>query len=192
MKKMIAIVVALILCVSALSVAVFAAAPGSMAIVGENIPGVGAWDPADAAGDMEMISEYVYVKQIECTAGMAMNFKFAGNDTWDDSCNFGSATVVLGEVVEMDCGGGTGNMALTVDEECTLKFTVDLTAFVAGTGKATLLVEKVPETPEVPETSETPETPENPETGDMGIAAVMVAMLAAGTGLALVAKKKEI
>ena len=44
MKKMIAIVVALILCVSALSAAVFAAAPGSMAIVGENIPGVGAWD----------------------------------------------------------------------------------------------------------------------------------------------------
>lgn len=201
MKKMFAIVLALMLCVSALSVAAFAAPEGidSLAIVGTGIPGVGEWNPADPAGDMTEVADCVYEKTLEVPAGTTMKFKVAGNDAWDDTCNFGSATIELGVAADMECGGGSGDMTLTVDEDCTIKITVDLNAFATG-GAASILVEKVTvdeptETPDEPtETPDEPtETPDEPaDTGDMGIAAVSVALLAATAGLiATVSKKKE-
>ncbi len=116
----------------------------SLAIVGSGIPGVGSWNPADAAGDMEKVSDGVYEKTLEFTGATSMNFKFAGNDAWVDTLNFGSATVTIdGGAVNLGCGGSTTDIKLTVSEACTLKFTVDLTAYQAGTGDATLKIETV-------------------------------------------------
>ena len=89
MKKMIAIAMVLMLCVSALSInalAVFDTVE-SLAVVGTGIPGVAEWKPADAAGDMTEVSEGIWEKVIECPAGTSMKFKVAGNDKWDDSCS---------------------------------------------------------------------------------------------------------
>ena len=204
MKKIIAIALALMLCVTALSVSAFAAFEvDSLAVVGSNIPGVSEWDPADPAGDMTEVSAGVYEKVLEMTAGTEMKFKVAGNDAWVDSCNFGSATIVLGEVAEMDCSGGSSDMPFTAEKDMTIKITVDLTGDVA-----TILVEEVvadapetdaPETdaPETdaPETdapeTDAPETDEPAKTGDMGLAAVSVALLAATAGLVAIVSKKE-
>lgn len=138
MKKLFAIALALMLCISVLSVSAFAAFDNvtSLAIVGEGIPGVASWDPADAAGDMTEVSDGVYEKTLELPAGTTMTFKIAGNDTWDDTCNFGSATIVLNEVADLACGGDSGNMTLSASEAMTVKIIVNLTGETA-----TILVE---------------------------------------------------
>ena len=129
MKKMIAIAMVLMLCISALSVSAFAAFESveSLAVVGTGIPGVKEWDPADPAGDMTEVSEGIWEKTIECPAGTSMKFKVAGNDKWDDTCNFGSATIVLGKTASLDCGPGSGDMPFSVTAATTIKITVDLT-----------------------------------------------------------------
>lgn len=145
MKKMIAIVLALMLCVSALSVVAFAAPEGinSLAVVGSGMPGVDEWKPESATGDMTEVSNNVYEKVISgVTAGTAIALKIAGNDAWDDTCNFGSGTIVFGEWADMECGGGTSDMKFTVDQDCDLKVTVDLNDFAAG-GAAKVKVEKI-------------------------------------------------
>lgn len=133
MKKMIAIALVLMLCVSALSVTAFAAfdTVESLAIVGTGIPGVKEWDPADPAGDMTEVSDGIWEKTIVCPAGTSMKFKVAGNDKWDDTCNFGSATIVLGETANLECSGGSGDMPFSTAEEITIKITVDLTGDTA-------------------------------------------------------------
>lgn len=133
MKKMIAIALVLMLCVSALSIAAFAAfdTVESLAVVGTGIPGVKEWDPADPAGDMTQVSTGIWEKTIVCPAGTNMKFKVAGNDKWDDSCNFGSATIVLGETANLECSGGSGDMPFSVSAETTIKITVDLTGETA-------------------------------------------------------------
>lgn len=140
MKKMIAIALVLMLCISALSVSAFAVfdTVESLAVVGTGIPGVGEWEPGDPAGDMTEVSEGIWEKVIECPAGTSMKFKVAGNDKWDDSCNFGSATIVLGQKADLTCSGGSSDMPFSVAEATTIKITVDLTA-----EPATILVEDV-------------------------------------------------
>ena len=140
MKKIIAIALVLMLCVSALSINAFAIfdTVESLAVVGTGIPGVGEWDPADPAGDMTEVSEGIWEKVIECPAGTSMKFKVAGNDKWDDSCNFGTATIVLGQVADLECSGGSKDMPFSVAEATTIKITVNLTA-----EPATILVEDV-------------------------------------------------
>lgn len=184
MKKLFAIALALMLCVSALSIAAFAAPDGidSLAVVGAGIPGVPDWTPGAPEGDMDEVENNVYVKVLEVTAGTEMKLKIAGNDMWDDSCNFGSATLVMGEVAELTCSGGSSDMPISFDRDMKIKITVDLNAFAEG-GAATILIEEVVEGGDV-----TPPA----ETGDMGLAAVSVALLAATAGLVVtVSKKKE-
>lgn len=185
MKKLFAIALALMLCVSVLSIAAFAAPAGvdSLAVVGAGIPGVPDWTPGAPEGDMEEVENNIYVKELDVTAGLTMNLKIAGNDMWDDSCNFGSATLVLGEVAELTCGGGSSDMPITFDRDMKIKITVDLNAFAEG-GAATILIEEVVE--------EGGDITPPPATGDMGLAAVSVALLAATAGLVVtVSKKKE-
>ena len=186
MKKLFAIALALMLCVGALSIAAFAAPEGidSLAIVGDGIPGVPAWKPEAPEGDMTEVENNIYVKELDVTAGTTMKLKIAGNDKWDDSCNFGSATLVLGEVAELTCSGGSSDMPITFDRDMKIKITVDLNAFAEG-GAATILIEEV---------VAGGDEPINPpaETGDLGLAAVSVALLAATAGLVVtVSKKKE-
>lgn len=140
MKKIIAIALVLMLCVSALSINAFAVfdTVESLAVVGTGIPGVKEWTPGDPAGDMTEVSEGIWEKVIECPAGTSMKFKIAGNDTWDDSCNFGTATIVLGQVANLECSGGSKDMPFSVAEATTIKITVNLTA-----EPATILVEDV-------------------------------------------------
>ncbi len=142
MKKLFALVLALIMCASILSVTAFAAPQGlnSLAIVGTGIPGIAEWDPSDPAGDMEEVSESVFVKEIECPAGTSFQFKVAGNDAWDDAFNFGSANIVFGQTAELENGGGSGDMSVSVSEACTLTITVDLYPLTEG-GAATIKVD---------------------------------------------------
>ena len=132
MKKIIAIALALMLCVGMLSVSAFAAFEvDSLAVVGDGIPGVPAWAPEAPEGDMTKTADGIYEKTLELPAGTNMQFKIAGNDGWVDSCNFGSATIVLGEKADLACGGDSGNMSFSATEAMTIKITVDLTGDVA-------------------------------------------------------------
>ena len=147
MKKLFAIALALMLCVSVMSISAFAAFDNvnSLAIVGTGIPGVKEWAPEDPAGDFTEVSDGIWEKTLELPAGTSMKFKIAGNDKWDDTCNFGSATIVLGEVADLECSGGSVDMPFTADSAMTIKITVDLTGDVA-----TILVAKAGgSTPEV-------------------------------------------
>lgn len=114
----------------------------NLAVVGEGIPGVGNWIVEDPAGDMVKVSSKVYTKEIAMTAGTVMQFKFAGNDSWNSGYNFGAAAdgvvVNLGQSMELASGADSKNLNLTVDKNCTLKFTVTV-----KDGNATLLVEEV-------------------------------------------------
>lgn len=156
MKKIIAIALALMLCVGVLSVSAFAAFDNveSLAVVGTGIPGVPEWKPEAPEGDMEMVSAGIYEKTLVMTAGTTMKFKVAGNDKWDDTCNFGSATIVLGEVAELTCSGGSSDMPFTAEKDMTIKIKVDLTGDVA-----TILVTEVGAEPETPADPETPDEP---------------------------------
>lgn len=140
MKKLLAILCVLaMLCM--LCVPAFAyEGLNSLAIVGSGIPDVGNWDPADAAGDMDEVEDGVFVKEISLTAGTTMEFKFAGNDEWNDAFNFGSATIESGKTVDLVCGNGAQNMKISVSQDTTLKFTVNVNPMADG-GAATLLVE---------------------------------------------------
>jgi hypothetical protein len=140
MKKIIAIALALMLCVGLLSVSAFAAFDNveSLAVVGDGIPGVPSWKPEAPEGDMTEVSEGIWEKTLDVTAGTTMKLKIAGNDKWDDTCNFGSANLVLGEKADLTCSGGSSDMPFTADKDMTLKITVDLTGDVA-----TILLEEV-------------------------------------------------
>lgn len=147
MKKLISVVLALAMIMSlAAGVVAFEAPAGinSLAIVGSGIPGVGAWNPADPAGDMELYADNMYVKTVEMTAGSSITFKVAGNDAWDDTCNFGTngkQTLSLGVDTEMVCGGGSGDMTVNADKDMTLIIIVDLNDFVNG-GSAYIYVDE--------------------------------------------------
>ena len=123
----------------------------SLALVGTGIPGVGEWNPGDAAGDMVKVSNGVYTKVIAVTAGTAMSFKIAGNDAWDDAYNFGAGeagtAASVGTKVSLINGGGSQDIAFTATADGNLKFTVDLNAM-------TVLIESTNE-----EAGNTPVTP---------------------------------
>lgn len=164
MKRISAILLALVLCISVLSITAFAAfdTVQSLAVVGSGIPGVGEWNPADPAGDMTEVSDGIYEKVIALSAGTTMTFKIAGNDAWDDSCNFGTGSALeLGTVTELPINAGGGDMTFTASEAMNLKITVDITK-----DTATILLEstdeKAEEPAEKPEEEKPTETPDAP------------------------------
>ena len=115
-------------------------APQSLAIVGSDIPGVAFWDPADEAGDMELVGELLYRKELSLTAGTTMTFRFVGDDQWNDYCDLGSADIVIGQTASLVCGGNATDMTLSIDRDCTLTFTVDLSSIAQKEGPATVTV----------------------------------------------------
>lgn len=116
----------------------------SLAMTGEGIPGVSAWDPTDPAGNMTLMGNDVYEKVLEVPAGTYMTFKFVGNGRWEQKWCFGCATpeLVLGQTVNLETVYSPWDMMLSVEESCTLRFTVDLSPLRSGR-KATLLVEQI-------------------------------------------------
>lgn len=145
MKKLIAMLLTLALCLCVLPVAAFAAPEGlsRLAVVGTGIPGIAEWDITDPAGDMTEVSEFVYTKTLYLTAGTEIRFKIAadnGMGGWNDAFNFGSAILTLGTVVEMENGGGTGDMSFKADKDTIFRITVNLNPLNEG-GKATILID---------------------------------------------------
>lgn len=188
MKKMFAIVLALMLCVSALSVVAFAA-EGDVTIHAEVPEGWGApnaytWEPEDLGS----------------WPGSAMT---ENDGCWEATMPGTHTTLIIND-------GTNQTVDLTIEAGKDVWVVVSETAGDEGKFTATISYEDpnggtdapetdAPETdaPETdaPETdapeTETPET-ENPKTGDMSIAAVSVALLTAAAGLvATVSKKKE-
>lgn len=162
MKRVIAMTLVLILCLSLMSVSVFAAPDGlsRLAVVGSGIPGVSEWDINDPAGDMTEVSESVYEKTLVLSAGTEMRFKIAtdnGSGGWNDAFNFGSATLTLGSVSELENGGGTADMYFKAEKDMTIKVTVDLNPLQEG-GKATILLNEPIEAKPIEPTD--PSTPE--------------------------------
>jgi hypothetical protein len=179
MKKLIALVLSLVLCLGILAVAAFAAPEGlsRLAVVGMGIPGVKDWDINDPSGDMTEVSNNVYTKTLELTAGTEMKFKIAsdnGQGGWNDAFNFGSAVLELGAAAEMENGGGSGDMSFKADRDMTIRITVDLNPLQEG-NKATILIDNdiEPKPVEPTEPSE-PTSPEVEETVEKYILTVEV------------------
>lgn len=150
MKKLISVVLALAMIMSlAAGVVAFEAPAGinSLAIVGSGIPGVSEWNPADPAGDMELVMDNLYYKEVTLTAGQSMIFKVAGNDAWDDTCNFGTdgkQTLSLDTITELVCSGGSGDMTFTAPYDMTIAILVELSDFANGGAAMIAITEVVP------------------------------------------------
>ena len=114
--------------------------PDSMAIVGDGLPGIQAWNPADLNGDMTKISDYVYEITLPVEAGAEMVFKFAGNGMWDDNYILGGTAGLIGEKVCLVAGSGAQDITYLPDTDGDMTFTLDLTPYLTGTGDATLLI----------------------------------------------------
>lgn len=114
----------------------------SFAIVGENLPGIDPWNPADPAGMMQEVSPYIFTKSLNIPAGTSIMFRFAGNGVWDASWNLGAYDALIGEEIPLS-GAYAPNIELFFEEACVLQLTVDLNGIRSG-GCATLLMEKVP------------------------------------------------
>ena len=117
--------------------------PQSLAIVGSGIPGVAEWFPADEAGDMELVGDLLYRKELSLPAGTTMTFKFVGDNEWNDYCNLGSGEPVIGGDTDLVNSSFSTDMYLSVSRGTILRFTVDLSALAAGTGPATLSIQPV-------------------------------------------------
>ena len=150
MKKLISVVLALTMIMGlAAGVVAFEAPAGinSLAIVGSGIPGVAEWNPADPAGDMELVMDNMYYKEVTLAAGQSITFKIAGNDTWDDTCNFGTdgkQTLAIDTLVELVCSGGSGDMTFVADHDMTIAIAVELTEFAEGGSAYMMITEVVP------------------------------------------------
>ena len=104
MKKLFAILMALTLCVGALSVAAFAADYQFVSVTGT----MNEWNPGAESGKMTEISENVYSLTFQNMAAGEHKFKFTANGNWND-LNLGGA--FMGSAVEADlywrdCGFG--------------------------------------------------------------------------------------
>ncbi len=126
-----------------------AGALDKLSMMGEGLPTLN-WDPGNPANEMKKDGN-VFTKELGVTAGTAIKFKFAGNGAWDSGYNFGSGVVEVGKAVEMANGNDSTDMTYTATENCTLKFTVDVSA-VADGGAATVMLEILP--PAAPPTIE--------------------------------------
>ena len=102
--------------------------PDSMAIVGDPLPGINAWNPADPEGDMTQVYEGVYNIKLTFDSPCQAKFKFIGNDFWDDEWNFGKhLTVEFNTLMELERGPGSADITVNIDKPCTLDIYLDLT-----------------------------------------------------------------
>ena len=136
MKKALTLVLALVLCLSVLSVAAFAADYNSISVIGS----LGDW-----AVDYEMTetSNDVYTLTKHLDAG-SYEFKIRANNDW--AVNWGGAYMASGQAFDVYMNGA--NIAFTVEEACDVTFELDLTNFNGSTGaKCTITIGGKVETP---------------------------------------------
>ena len=127
--------------------AVDISAINTLSLVGQGCDALN-WEAGNTANEMAKNGN-VYTKEIEVTAGSALEVKFAANGAWD--IDFGGDEITIGQAATLVSKGS--NMKLSVDADCTLKFTVDLDA-------STVLVEKIVNDPIVEPTEPSTEATE--------------------------------
>lgn len=139
MKKALTLVLALVMCLSVLSVAAFAADGNSYSLIG-NIQGSN-WD---TDFPMTETSNNVYTWTANFAAG-SYEFKIRANNKWD--LNWGGSFMASGQAFDLYQNGA--NICFTVEEACDVTFVLDLTN--ADAPMATVTVGgKVEEPVEVP------------------------------------------
>lgn len=125
----------------------------NLSIVGTGIPGVKEWDPADPNGNMNKISDTVYSRIFSFHAGDRMLFKFVGNNYWNSEYNFGSLAdghpYTSGAINFLTCGGGSRYYSYTVDHDCNLRITADLSPVGHGANPI-LKIEETYDDPDSP------------------------------------------
>ena len=109
-----------------------------LCLLGEGIASLN-WETANEANKMNKSGD-IYTKEIVVKAGDAFRFKVCGNGAWDAGYNYGGGTLTLGQAMELVDNGGDINV--TVDKDCTLKFTVDASGLKDGK-MPTILVEQL-------------------------------------------------
>lgn len=125
MKKLFAILMALTLCVGALSVAAFAADYQFVSVTGT----MNEWNPGAESGKMTEISENVYSLTFQNMAAGEHKFKFTANGNWND-LNLGGA--FMGSAVEADLYWSGADIVINVAEACDVTIQLDLTGFDAS------------------------------------------------------------
>lgn len=126
MKKALTLVLALVMCLSVLSVAAFAAEYSYVSVTGT----LNGWDPSNADFRMTESSANVYTLTKRLEAG-SYEFKFTANGNWSD-LDLGGA--FMGSGVEGDLYWGGSNIGITVEEACDVTFVLDLTNFDGTNG----------------------------------------------------------
>ncbi len=131
MKKALTLVLALVMCLSVLSVAALAADYDSVSIIG-TIFGTN-WD-ADFAMSETSDNVYTLTKYVE--AG-EYEFKMRANNNWD--LNWGGTFLASGQAFDVYKNGA--NIVFTVEEACDVTFELDLTNFDGSNGaKCTITI----------------------------------------------------
>jgi len=125
MKKLFAILLALTLCVGALSVVSFAADYQFVSVTGT----MNDWNTGAESGKMTEISDNVYSLTIQNMAAGEHKFKFTANGNWDD-LNLGGA--FMGSAVEADLYWSGADIVINIAEACDVTIRLDLTGFDAA------------------------------------------------------------
>lgn len=125
MKKLFAILLALTLCVGALSLAAFAADYQFVSVTGT----MNDWNTGAESGKMTEIADNVYSLTFQNMAAGEHKFKFTANGNWDD-LNLGGA--FMGSAVEADLYWSGADIVINVAEACDVTIRLDLTGFDAS------------------------------------------------------------
>lgn len=133
MKKALTLVLALVLCLSALSVAAFAANYNYVVVTGT----MNGWDPTNKDFQLTESSTNVYTLTKNMAAG-TYEFKFTANGNWND-LNLGGAFMGSGQEANLYWSGS--NISITLEEASDVTFKLDLTNFDGANGaKCTITI----------------------------------------------------
>lgn len=119
MKKLFAIVLALVLCVGLLSIGVAAADYSYVTVTGT----MNGWDPTSEADRMTKVSDGVYTITYSSMPAGSYEFKFTANGNWSD-LDLGGA--YMGSGVESSLTWAGANIKFTLDQAETVKIDLDI------------------------------------------------------------------
>lgn len=119
MKKLIAIVMAVVLCLCAMALTVSAESLEYVTVTGT----MNGWNPASEADRMTPQADGVYIITYENMAAGSYEFKFTANGNWSDLDLGGS---FLGSGVESDLFWGGSNICFTLEEAQSVTISLDV------------------------------------------------------------------